>query len=465
MKIGLKTRLVIAFLTIILVPIFVTIGMLYFYSSSFEQKAAGQNEQQIEQLFSEVKAEVRRNIQYIDNEALFFEKISSLLNRYEIGLKIKSAEDKLLFDSGKFSPNEKETNRSLLPDMSQLLQVRVETGEGEFVQVDIIANSLEVEPFRQFQHMLQGIFVSLAAGVIALLVLIVGWTWYISRTVLQPIKEIYTATEEMREGNLDYPISYSRNDEIGRFINGFNLMRTHLKESLKKQKQYEQSRKQLIANISHDLRTPLASIKGYVEGLLDGVVRDEEKQTRYLQVIQTKSEQLDRLIEDLFEFSKLELEQLPVEKMLIDSAEFFSEVLYDAKMDARQHKVELDIFEPIPSVCLYIDPQRIQQVLTNLIDNAIRYGSTRIDVSMNVHEGNLNVEIIDNGSGIAKEDLPFVFNRFYRGEKSRSRKSGGTGLGLAISKSIIQAHQGTIDVSSIKEEGSIFTFTLPCNFQ
>ncbi len=135
---------------------------------------------------------------------------------------------------------------------------------------------LKSKPFSVFRDVLRLIFINVGIGLITLMLLIVGWIWYITMYVLGPIRHIYQATEEMRVGNLDYPITYKRDDEIGRFIQAFNLMREHLKKSYAKQKQYEVSRNVLIASISHDLRTPLSSIKGYVEGLLDGVARDEE---------------------------------------------------------------------------------------------------------------------------------------------------------------------------------------------
>ncbi|WP_079504839.1 sensor histidine kinase [Mesobacillus jeotgali] len=275
------------------------------------------------------------------------------------------------------------------------------------------------------------------------------------------MKDIYKATEEVIEGNLDYTITYGKQDEIGRFIHGFDLMRDHLKKSIEHQQQYERARKQLIASISHDLRTPLASIKGYVEGLEDGIAKTEDMQKKYLRVIRSKTDQLDRLIEDLFEFSKFELEQLSIDKALVNSQDFFMDVYQNAKLDHQNEGIDLDLAGQPPSVSLMIDSGRIKQVMANLIDNAVKYEGKKIVLNVEKKGGQLLVSIRDNGLGIKEEDRPFIFNAFFRGEKSRSRESGGTGLGLAIVKYIIEAHGGEISVKSEPEKGSEFIFTLP----
>ncbi|TCT17534.1 HAMP domain-containing protein [Melghiribacillus thermohalophilus] len=458
MNIGLKTRLILAFISIIILPVLVTIGLLYVYLSNIDERFQGQ-EDKMDQLFQDISDEVKENEQMMDQTDLFFQEIQPVLEKYDIHLAIQSPDNEVLFDSRDFQPDE---SSGFFSQMDSL-RVDVELSSGQRVHVEIMANSFQAEPFHTLYQVLKDIFISLSIGLLTLIVLIVGWTWYISRTILYPLKQIYTATEEMKEGNLSYPIQYNKKDEIGHFVHGFNLMRKHLKQSIEKQKQYEKSRKELIASISHDLRTPLSSIKGYVEGLMDGVARTEEMQKKYLRVIKDKTDQLDHLIEDLFEFSKLELNQLPVERVYVNSQEFFNEVLRGIEMDVEQKGVQLNVEDPVPSVCIHIDPQRIQQVLLNLMYNSVRYGASTISIhiSENRVKGHLQVQLTDDGNGISKEDLPYIFNRFYRGEKSRSREHGGSGLGLAIVKSIIQTHDGEIRAESEEGQGSRFTFTLP----
>lgn len=455
MRRGLKPRLIIAFISIIILPIAAAILFITFYSANLEERT-GKSGDEVDVLLSEVKNTIHQNAGYLAEPDLFYEKVRPLMEKYQIGLTIFSSEGETLFDSAGY---EEKQEASLWLNRLGKLQADVLTQEHGELSAEIQAHSLSVPPFKQFQEVIYAILGAIAIGLGVLAVLILLWTWYISRTVLKPLKEIYHATEEVIEGNLDYPIKYGKRDEIGRFIHGFDLMRSHLKKSIEHQQQYERARKQLIASISHDLRTPLASIKGYVEGLEDGIARNEEMQKKYYRVIKSKTDQLDRLIEDLFEFSKFELEQLSIDKGLVNSRGFFQETLQNAQLDYQN--VELIMEEPLPSVSLNIDSGRIKQVMANLIDNAVKYGGTKVVMKVEIRDGFLQVSIVDNGQGINEEDLPLIFKPFFRGEKSRSRESGGTGLGLAIVKYIVEAHGGKIDVKSEPGKGSQFTFTLP----
>jgi signal transduction histidine kinase len=455
MKRGLKPRLILAFVSIIIVPIAAAILFMTFYSAGMEERA-GRSEDELDVLLTEAKEIINENAEHLEDPDLFYEKVRPLLQKYQIVLTVYSSEGETLFNSSGY---QKRQEASIWLDWIGKLNVDVLTQEHGELSAEIQANSLSVPPFSQFKEMIYAILGAVGIGLAVLLALILLWTWYISKTILQPLKEIYHATEEVIEGNLNYKINYGKKDEIGRFIHGFDLMRDHLKKSIEQQQQYERARKQLIASISHDLRTPLASIKGYVEGLEDGIAKNEEMQKKYYSVIKSKTDQLDRLIEDLFEFSKFELEQLSINKTLVNSSEFFQEAFHSAQMDYRD--VNLVLAGPLPSVSLKIDSGRIKQVMSNLIDNAVKYGGMKILMEVKEQGAFVKVSITDNGQGIHAEDLPSIFNPFFRGEKSRSRESGGTGLGLAIVKYIIEEHGGTIHASSEPGKGSQFTFTLP----
>lgn len=455
MRWGLKPRLILAFISIIVVPIVAAILFMTFYSAGMEERA-GRSEDELDVLLSEVKTTINENAQYLEDPDLFYEKVKPLMQKYQIGLTVYSSEGETLFNSSGY---QKRQEASIWLDRLGKLTVDVLTQEHGELSAEVQANSLSVPPFSQFKEMIYAILGAIGIGLAVLLALILLWTWYISKTILQPLKEIYHATEEVIEGNLDYKIRYGKQDEIGRFIHGFDLMRDHLKKSIEQQQQYERARKQLIASISHDLRTPLASIKGYVEGLEDGIAKNEEMQKKYYSVIKSKTNQLDRLIEDLFEFSKFELEQLSIDKNLVNSREFFQEAFHNAQLDYQG--VELVLADPLPSVSLQIDSDRIKQVMANLVENAVKYGGTSILLKVENQRGYLHVSIKDNGQGIVEEDLPFIFNPLFRGEKSRSRESGGTGLGLVIVKYIVEAHGGEIRAVSEPGKGSEFAFTLP----
>ncbi|MFD1736504.1 sensor histidine kinase [Bacillus salitolerans] len=454
-SIGLRGRLVLSFIAIIIIPILLTIGLLWINLHNVEDEII-HDEKVVEELFLTLEQNVKQYYQYIQHDKeMFYQKMRPMLQEYEIDIVISDNQNHTLFRSNEF------TNNKGITFNIQDMKIPITVNNQETIHIELIPNTLRSGPFQAIYEVLLRIIISLVAGFLSLIGLIILFTWIISRTILVPLKDIYHAVDEIKEGNLDYKIRYRKKDEIGHFIRGFNLMRDHLKESLVKQQIYEQNRKELIASISHDLRTPLSSIQGYVEGLQDGVDQNEEMKQRYLHVIKSKTEQLDRLIEDLFEFSKLDLDQLSIEQELVNSTDYFSKVLNEVRFDLQKEQVQLIIHSPIPAVCIQIDPHRISQVITNIIDNSVRYGATVIEVSIKEKLDQLIIHVKDNGSGICDVDLPHIFNRFYRGEKSRSREHGGAGLGLSIAKSIMDKHDGQISVESIVGAGSVFSLSFP----
>lgn len=288
-------------------------------------------------------------------------------------------------------------------------------------------------------------------------------TRVITRRILLPLQELNDAAEQIMNGNLDVEIRNRCHDEMGRFSSAFDVMRARLKESLDRQAAYERSRNELIANISHDLRTPITSIRGYVEGLQDGVARDEHKVARYLTVIKNKTDQLDRLIEDLFQFSQLESGQLAMDIRELDSREFLEAMLAPFEMEFHGSSVVLTVERPFPSRSIEVDSDRMAQVFENIIENAKKYAGNPAEMTISARdEGDwIRIGVKDNGIGISEEDLPYLFERFYRGEKSRSRAFGGAGLGLAICKQIVEKHDGHIGVESRPGIGTEIYLMLP----
>lgn len=285
----------------------------------------------------------------------------------------------------------------------------------------------------------------------------------ISESILKPLQELNKATDKMKDGSFDFVLTYKKNDEMGDFCAAFDAMREQLKVSLEKQAALDHSRKELIASISHDLRTPMSSIKGYVEGLQDGIVHDREKFNRYIAVIKNKTENLDHLIESLFQFSQLDINHQEEDRCLLDSKEMLESIVAPLELEFADHAVKLDVIRPFPSAPIFVNTSQIAQVFDNLISNAKRYigEKGRIVIEARMDHDAVKISIIDNGIGISEEDLPHVFDHFYRAEKSRSRNYGGAGLGLAICKKIIENHGGKIWVESTKKIATTFHFTLP----
>lgn len=249
-----------------------------------------------------------------------------------------------------------------------------------------------------------------------------------------------------------------RNDQ-GQAIGAVAVLRdvTELRQS-------ERLRRELTANVSHELRTPLTSIKGFAETLLDGAMRDEETCRRFLTIIDSEADRLVKLVDDLLDLSRLESKRATLELKPVDLAELVPQAV--DKLRPLAESSGLVLHQAVPGhIVVAADADRLEQVLTNLIDNAIKYTPPggRVEVRVQPTDGEVEVAVVDTGRGIRPEDLPHVFERFYRADRSRTRGSGGTGLGLAIAKHIVEAHGGRISVYSRLDEGTTFTFTLPRN--
>lgn len=229
-------------------------------------------------------------------------------------------------------------------------------------------------------------------------------------------------------------------------------------------RQSERLRRELTANVSHELRTPLTSIKGFAETLLAGAMADEETRRRFLTIIDSEADRLVKLVDDLMDLSRLESKRVALELRAVDVGELVSQTV--DKLRPLAESANLDLHEETPrGIVVSADADRLEQVVTNLIDNALKYtpAGGRIDVAVYAQNGEVALSVSDTGRGIPPEDLPRVFERFYRSDRSRTRVSGGTGLGLAIAKHIVEAHGGHISVRSRLNEGTTFVVTLPKN--
>lgn len=286
---------------------------------------------------------------------------------------------------------------------------------------------------------------------------------FFSIALTQRIRQLGLAAQRLTSDNLSARVEASGADEIAQLGHAFNQMAAQLEASHARQKALEESRRELIAWASHDLQTPLASISLVVEALADGVVSDRETSQRYLHNAQKELRSLSSLIDDLFQLSKLDAgglelrrEQSSLSDAVSDTLESFSEL-------ARLRGVSLEGGVETGVDPVYMDALWIGRVTGNLVNNAIRHTSAGGKVSLSVRrkDRSVLVEVVDTGEGIQPDDLPHVFERFYRGEKSRSRATGGAGLGLAIAKGVVEAHGGTIGVESTPGVSTRFWFTFP----
>jgi histidine kinase len=289
-------------------------------------------------------------------------------------------------------------------------------------------------------------------------------TYYVSRSIITPIESLKNAARKIKNGDLNHEIEIRGKDELTELAQTFEDMRKQLKESAALQAQYEENRKELIAHISHDLKTPITSIKGYIEGIQDGVATSPERLQRYLQTIYQKSNDLDHLIDELFLYSKLDLKKVPFAFETVDLKDYLSDYLEELNFDfeTTQTKVRFT-HDASPDYLVQLDRDKMKRVLSNIIDNSLKYmdkASGTIDINLRKNENCVKIEIADNGPGIPSDALPYVFHQFYRAEQSRNKQTGGSGLGLSIARMIVEEHNGKIEIESQIEIGTKILISL-----
>jgi signal transduction histidine kinase len=287
----------------------------------------------------------------------------------------------------------------------------------------------------------------------------------LSSSTTRSFHQVVEAATQISVGNLGVRVPMNSHDEVGRLASAFNDMVERVEASFNKERDLELARRELIASVSHDLRTPLASIRAMVESINDGVVTDPDTVKRYLKTLEVEVENLSQLINDLFELSQMDAGVLKLEMETSSLTDLISDTLESMSVQVTAEGKNLHLKGSVEGEVAYVmmDPRRVQRVLYNLVQNAIRYtpsdGSVQIlarDIGTEVQ-----VEVKDTGEGIPPEELSRIFDRFYRTEQSRSRGSGGTGLGLSIAKGIVEAHGGRLWVESAIGKGSTFGFALP----
>ena len=279
------------------------------------------------------------------------------------------------------------------------------------------------------------------------------------------IQNVSRSVKEFEKGRYDRRIPVTSKDEIGDLARTFNHMADTIAANMENLKQTDRLRRELIANVSHDLRSPLASIQGYIETILmkRETLPSEELQ-KYLETILGDAKQLNRLVEELFELSKLDAKQINPKLETFSLTELLQDVGVKFKSHADNLNIQLSTDLPKQLYFVHADIGMIERVLSNLIENAMNFTPVRGKVHLSLHryDGQLRVRIRDTGKGIPPEDIPHIFDRFYTGDSSRSRSLRGSGLGLAISQKIMELHYSSITVTSKLNEGSVFEFELAC---
>lgn len=301
-------------------------------------------------------------------------------------------------------------------------------------------------------------------GVFMVLVILFFMTLIIiiNKAIFEPIFAMKRAAEHIKSGNLNYPIVYDAENEIGDFCREFDKMRIRLKDTIQEQHEIEKRRKRLIASITHDLRTPLTSIKGYVEAIQDGIVKDQETYEKYLETISDKADYLNHLIDDLSVYTKQELGEFTLNRERLNSGRLLNSYFDHKTEDFRELPLTLVLHKPFISTFIKVDPYRFNQILENLISNAQKYANKLIEVRTRVVNYHLQIIISDDGDGIPEDVISNIFDPFFMVNKVKDQKEkGGSGLGLAIVKQLTERHEGTISVESTIGKGTTFTVDFP----
>ena len=299
--------------------------------------------------------------------------------------------------------------------------------------------------------------------VLALVSLLMG-RW-IYRGVEKPIRELKTATQNIRDGNLDFSVKNSGIEELDDLCQDFEEMRIRLKDSAESQIETDRQSKELIANITHDLKTPITTIQGYVEGILDGVADTPEKMEHYLLTIRNKTRDIDRLINELTVYSNINTNRIPYNFIKLQVSEYFVDCAEELSMDLEEQHIQFEYENLLQKDAMIVaDPEQLKRVINNIVGNAVKYADknkekTRIRLRLRDVGDFIQIEIEDNGRGIAQKDLTRVFDRLYRGDASRGSQ-GGSGIGLSIVKKIIEDHEGKVWATSKEGEGTVIYFVL-----
>ena len=288
--------------------------------------------------------------------------------------------------------------------------------------------------------------------------------FWIYRTVSLPLAKLQAAARNIKEGNLDFEIKNETNDEIGQLCQDFEEMRLRLKANSEEKVAYDKENKELISNISHDLKTPITAVKGYVEGIMDGVADTPEKMDRYIRTIYNKANEMDRLINELTFYSKIDTNRIPYTFNKIHISDYFEDCVDELSVELESSGVSLTYFNYLEEDAVVIaDAEQLKRVINNIVSNSLKYMDKPkgvINIRLRDVGDFIQIEIEDNGKGIAQKDLANIFERFYRTDASRNSSKGGSGIGLSIVKKIMEDHGGQVWATSKEGTGTTMYLAL-----
>ncbi len=485
----LRTKLIIAFFTIILVPIFIVyIGMSTFTTFQLRTMVRGYEASNTGDLFagnavqliSSMTAETLDEVkELIKEDPAFFEDTqrldvmnADLRSAYSF-LVVRTGETFTYIGSDSVSGNFLES----LPAYGSMDDSRgvdyhtAENREYLIKQNDFVSDRGEacsvfvVTALNQLLPQVRSIFTEMGFMLVLLLVMVVlVLSMWIYRAILRPLGKLQQATREIKDGNLDFELDITEQDEIGQLCLDFEEMRQRLKDTAEEKLQYDMENKELISNISHDLKTPITAIKGYCEGIMDGVASSPERMEKYIRTIYNKANDMDRLIDELTFYSKIDTNKIPYAFTKLDIGSYFADCVEELTMELEAKNITLNYYNYVEAgTTIIADTEQLKRVVNNIVGNSVKYLDKRrglLIIRLKDVGDFVQIEIEDNGKGIAQKDLPSIFDRFYRADSSRNSSQGGSGIGLSIVKKIVEDHGGKIWATSKEGIGTVMHFVL-----
>ncbi len=329
------------------------------------------------------------------------------------------------------------------------------------VQMEAIAEGVVLRPE------IRNLFFDILFAVILILLLTAALlTLWMYQSVITPVRKLQKAADNIKEGNLDFELEVdaSTTDELNDLCISFEDMRRRLKENAEDKIRSETENKTLVSNIAHDLKTPITAVKGYAEGILDGVANTPDKVDKYVRTIYNKANEMDTLINELTLYSKIGTNRIPYNYAKINVEEYFQDCVDEIGLDMEHKGIGLAYYNYVSrDVVIIADPEQLRRVVNNIVGNSAKYMNKAhgfINIRIKDVGDFIQVEIEDNGRGVPAKDLPHIFDRFYRGDASRNSATGGSGIGLSIVKKIIEDHGGKIWATSKEDTGTIMYFVI-----
>lgn len=483
-----KNKIIISFCIIIFVPIF--LATLVLFSMQHIQMRAIEQTYGVEgdgysyfsnsvQLLSRFTREIYREVYKVaDNQpekledGAYLEKINQQLEEKASYLIVrkgqelvyigKSAGTSLLTELPEYGSADGNADSGTYMDGEEQALVK----QIDFVYPDGAKGSIFiVTRLEEMVPELKSLLIDIMVSIVLILVLTACMlTVWIYTSLINPIKKLQAAAQNIKEGNLDFTIEAESRDEIGELCTSFEEMRQRLKDNAEEKINSEKENKMLISNIAHDLKTPITALKGYAEGIMDGVADTPEKMDRYVRTIYNKTNEMDHLINELTFYSKIDTNRIPYTFSKLNVEDYFSDCAEEVGLELETRGIELVYANYVEdNVQVIADGEQIRRVIHNIISNAIKYMDKPkgiIQIRIKDVGDFIQVEIEDNGKGIAAKDLPSIFDRFYRTDVSRNSSKGGSGIGLSIVKKILEDHGGKVWATSRLGIGTIMYFVL-----